>query len=302
MHKKNIHNMFPKRFKHIVTIGTICCNIGINIDDTNKLYIKTLFDTCIKGVEIYSNDTLNKGKKHCGFEGHWLETKMGILHNSKNEPDIYGYEMKKQSSDKITLGDFSASEYVFSKHNKRTCLNEMNNWTEENDAKMNKTTFLRTFGNPNTNKNNRYSWSGMSVPSYNEWNLNGQLMTINSDNDIIIYYSFSKDTRPIKSLFPLFLHFDNIAIAIWKASKMKLHINNKFNQKGFFICKKLQKIQNRFEKICFGKAFDFDYFIENIKNKQIIFDSGMHEGNNRNYSHFRGRPSFWNNLFTEEYL
>ena len=61
-------------------------------------------------------------KKHCGKEGHWLEDKMGIKHNSKNEPDIFGYEMKKNSS-KITFGDFSASEYLFSK--KREILNKL---------------------------------------------------------------------------------------------------------------------------------------------------------------------------------
>ena len=56
---------------------------------------------------------LFKNSLHCGSEGHWLETQMGIIHNSKNEPDILGYEMKKNSS-KITIGDFSASEYLFS--------------------------------------------------------------------------------------------------------------------------------------------------------------------------------------------
>lgn len=46
---------------------------------------------------------------------------MGIKHNAKNEPDINGYEMKK-SSNKITLGDFSASEYLFSGKNKKILL------------------------------------------------------------------------------------------------------------------------------------------------------------------------------------
>jgi len=72
---------------------------------------------------------------------------------------------------------------------------------------------------------------------------------------------------------------------------MKLHINNKFNNKGFFICK---KIDNKYEKICFGKPFNFDYFIECMKNKKI------YEGNRRNYSHFRG-TYFWNDLIIEEY-
>lgn len=78
---------------------------------------------------------------------------------------------------------------------------------------------------------------------------------------------------------------------------MKAHIENKFNKKGFFICKKRN---NRFEKICFGKPFHFEYFIECIKNKKVIFDSGMYDGNGRNYSHWRG-SSFWEELITEEY-
>jgi hypothetical protein len=37
-----------------------------------------------------------------------------------------------------------------------------------------------------------------------------------------------------------------------------------------------------------------------MKNKQIIFDSGMYVGNTRNYSHFRG-SDFWKDLITDEY-
>ena len=60
---------------------------------------------------------------------------MGIEHNAKNKPDIHGYEMKKHSKGKITLGDYSASEYAFSKKNKRKIINEINNWTETNSPK-----------------------------------------------------------------------------------------------------------------------------------------------------------------------
>lgn len=220
---------------------------------------------------------------------------MGIKHNSKNEPDINGYEMKKYSNKKITLGDFSASEYAFSGKNKRNNINILNNWHDE--IKLSRTDFIRLFGNKNIKKN-RYSWSGTCVPTYNNTNFNGQILKINENNDIIIYYSYSNDKRNIKEDFPLFLQNDNIVIALWKSSKMKQHINNKFNKKGFFICKKIGG--NTYEKICFGKPFNFEYFIECIKNKKIIFDSGMYEGNNRNYSHFRG-SSFWNELITEEY-
>jgi hypothetical protein len=201
----------------------------------------------------------------------------------------------KKSSKKITLGDFSASEYIFSRKNKRNNINTLNNWTDE--VKLSRKDFMKTFGNSNPKKNNRYSWSGSCVPSYNTWNSNGQILTINENNDIVIYYSFSNDTRNVKDEFPMFLKRDKIVIVLWKSEKMKQHIDKKYNKNGFFLCK---KIGNKYENICFGKPFDFEYFIKCIKNKKIIFDSGMYDGNNRNYSQFRGF-NFWNDLIIEEY-
>jgi hypothetical protein len=263
----------------------VCDNI------IDKEQIITLFNNNVKGVEICLEDYNNK---HCGREGHWLEEKMCIKHNSKNEPDINGYEMKKYSR-KITLGDFAASEYAFSQMNKRNNINILNNWTDE--INLSRSDFIKTFGNPNPNKNNRYSWSGSCVPKYNHYNSNGQILTITNNNDIIIYYSFSLDTRTKKVDNPLFLKNDNIVIALWKSVKLEKHINNKFNKKGFFMCK---KINNKYEKICFGRSFNFVFFIQCIKNNKIIFDSGMVDGNHRNYSQFRG-SYFWDELIIEEY-
>jgi hypothetical protein len=245
----------------------------------DKEIIVDIFSKNVKGKYICLD---GQNSNHCGKEGHWLETQMGIKHNSKNEPDLYGYEMKK-SSPKTTLGDYSASEYAFSNKNKRNSINSLNNWTD--DTKLERNDFIKIFGNPNPSKNNRYSWSGTCVPTYNKWNPNGQILTINENNDIVIIYSYSKDTRNIKEGFPSFLKNDNIVIALWKSEKMKPHINNKFNNMGFFICK---KIGATYEKISFGSPFDFEYFIQCIKNEKIIFDSGMYHGNNRNYSQFRG--------------
>lgn len=202
--------------------------------------------------------------------------------------------MKKYSK-KTTLGDFSASEYMFSGKNKRHHINEINHWTDEN--KISRTEFIKMFGNPNPDKNNRYSWSGCCVPRYNIWNSNGQMLSISDTNDIIVYYSYTKDTRERKKEFPTFIQKDNMVIALWNSDKMKQHIDKKFNNKGFFVCK---KNGNKYEKICFGKPFDFVYFIECIKNKKIIFDSGMYVGNTRNYSQFRG-STFWEELIIEEY-
>jgi hypothetical protein len=261
--------------------------------DADKLFIISLFNNNVKGMDPCIE---GMNEKHCGKEGHWLEKKMGIAHNSKNEPDIRGYEMKK-SSNKISLGDYSASEYAFSGKNKRQYINSANNWTD--DIRITRTEFIMYFGNPNPNKNNRYSWSGMCVPKYGELNENGEILEISPENDILAYYSFSRDSRESKVHFPEYLQKDNILIAIWKSDKLNKNINNKFNKKGFFMCK---KTGNTYTSISFGKPFDADYFIECIKNRKVIFDSGMYQGNNRNYSQFRGGQTFWNDLITEEYL
>jgi len=221
-------------------------------------------------------------RPYFGKIGHWLEDKMGIKHNSKNEPDINGYEMKKFSK-KITFGDFSASEYAFSKIKQYI----------PQEIIMTRNNFLSFFGHSNPLKNNRFSWSGSCVPKYNIWNEYGQILLIDENNNICIYYSFIKDQRSIKNTFPEFLKKD-VLIAIWKNEKIKKHINKKFNVNGFFFCK-LDKKKESFESIHFGKPFTFETFLKGIKNNQIIFDSGMVEGNNRNYSKFRSKnQSFWN--------
>lgn len=133
---------------------------------------------------------------------------------------------------------------------------------------------------------------------YNTWNSNGQILRVVENGDIIVYYSFSNDTRKIKMNFPRFLQNDNIAIALCRSERMRLLVENKFNEKGFFICK---KVGSTYEKNFFGKPFNFEYFIQSIKNKEIVFNSGMYFGNSRNYSKFKASWFFWKRLITEEY-
>lgn len=223
---------------------------------------------------------------------HWLENQMGIKHNNKNAPDINGYEMKK-SSKKITIGDFSACEYLFKSHIK---ISELNGWKNANKITMTRSEFIQTFGTP---KNNRYSWSGQCIPNYGDWNQCGQMMIFDSDNNLCIYYSYQRDLRESKVSFPEYLKHKMVVIALWTSHRLAQLINNKYNKNGFFICKKKD---NKYQSISFGKPFDFEHFMVNIKNGLIIFDSGMYEGNNRNYSQFRSASKeFWNQLVVEEY-
>ena len=254
----------------------------------DKKNIINRFYNKVKGVRIVVNNI----NSHSGKEGFFLERKMGIKHNSYNKPDLYGYEMKKSSNCKITLGDFNASQYAFSVEGKRDIINRVNKWND--DIIITRNQFIRYFGNPNINK--RYSWSISSCPKYNIWNDNGQILTVLNNNDIAIYYSYRKDKRIRKMYFPWFLKKQLTLIAIWKSDKLKHNIEDKYNVNGFFICK---KINDLYENICFGKPFNFKCFINGIKNRSIVFDRGLREYNRRNYSLFRGYSRFWDKLITD---
>lgn len=249
----------------------------------------------LKKIELIPDNL----KKHCGLEGHWLEKQMGIKPNSKNEADLLGFEMKKHSkTSKITFGDYSASEYLFSK--KKPVIMKANKWEDHKNITVTRNQFIQYFGTAKETKNNRYSWSGSCVPKYSEWNSCGQRLIFNEQNDLCIYYSFEKDNRENKNKLPDFLKTEYpLLIAIWLEPKLRKNINQKFNQNGFFICKKENGVYN---KICFGKPFNFEQFVIGMKNKEIIFDSGMYEGNTRNYSQFRSpNGKFWESLIVEEF-
>jgi len=66
--------------RHMLTVlhnNIICC---IHCIFFITIKIITLFNTGVKGVEIcLEGHKIN----HCGKEGHWLETKMGIKYNAK---------------------------------------------------------------------------------------------------------------------------------------------------------------------------------------------------------------------------
>lgn len=246
------------------------------MSDSCKEEIIKRFDEHVRNKEIQIK------KVHDGCYGHWLEERMGIKPNGKNEPDLYGYEMKKESR-KITFGDFSATWYLYT-----------------SNSAFSRSDFIKTFGMPNPKKHGRYSWSGKCVPKYGMYNECGQILTIDKDKNICVYYSYSKDMREKKDRFLECVKVDDLLIAFWSHEKMRKHIEVKFNNKGFFICR-LNK-ENRFDKICFGSPFNFDYFIDHIKSGNIIFDSGMYNGNTRNYSHFRSNnKTFWSELITEEH-
>ena len=219
----------------------------IMIDEINyREKIVEMFDQNVKGKKY----TKNIDDKHDGREGHWLEKLMGIKPNSNNKPDLYGYEMKKQSA-KISFGDWSADEYLFSKNKQK--LIDMNQF----DISMTRDEFIKAFGNQNSKRAERYSWSGKCVPKYGKWNECGQKLYIDDDNNILALYCNKHDERGLSIRDEL--KTGTIRIAIWYRNKMKKRIENKFNQNVFFICKKNK--DKEYDKICFGIIYLYKFVI-----------------------------------------
>ncbi len=261
--------------------------------NTQKQKIISLFNTKVKGKK----PNLSKyTKKHDGKAGYWLEKQMGIKPNASNEPDIYGYEMKNQTtSGKITFGDWSADEYIF-KHGRPNKIHDTNK-----DYDISRDDFLRIFGRPNPEKDNRLSWSGTPCPSYiNERNSYGQILEIDEEENIVISYSYSLDKREHKNIIvPKDMQKENIVLAKWYNESIKKKLEDKFYQKGWFTCKK--NADGIYDSIHFGKPMNFESWLDLLKAKKVFFDSGMHYGNKRNYSQWRAMQGTWDNLITESY-
>lgn len=262
-----------------------------------KKTIITLFDANVKGRKL-RGDTVTA---HDGAEGHTLERAFGIKANSSSSPDIQGYEMKKSSA-KITFGDWGADEYAFSttkSKSKRANINRMNGWSSA--TAITRSQFMQYFGVPNSLKNGRYSWSGRCFPKVEDaWNACGQRMQVDGEGNITAEYSYTNDTRPTKDEFlPSFLRSaDKIfIIAFWSCGKLKKLVNGKFNQRGYFICCK-DSATDVYTHIVFGPAFNFEYFIANVRTGKIFLDSGMFDGNLRPYASWRAGFKFWLDLAT----
>lgn len=120
---------------------------------------------------------------------------------------------------------------------------------------MTRDEFIKYFGNPNKKKHNRCSWSGKCVPIFGEYNECGQILKVDKNNNICIFYKYNKDKRTHSKEYE-FLKTGKILIVVWLKNKMERHINKKFNSNGFFICKKMV--------ICIIKYVSVSHLIMNI--------------------------------------
>jgi len=262
--------------------------------DLNKKVIIDKFNQNVRGK---IPNTTADNRKHDGKEGHWLETQMGIAHNGDNEPDLLGYEMKNQtSSGKITFGDWSADEYIFLHGRGKNKVNSINI-----NYQITRNEFLRIFGKPNPLKKERLSWSGIPCPTYyGDTTTYGQNLNMDSEQNVIITYSFSEDQRVDKAtIVPIKMQIDNLIIAKWHHSTLKIKLERKFNQNGWFTCTK--NVNGEYENISFGNPMNYDTWIQLFKNRIIFFDSGMYEGNKRPYSQWRASTDFWHSLIIDTY-
>lgn len=242
----------------------------------NKLNKQKIIDRFNKNVRGKTSDTNSANKKHCGKEGHWLELQMGIKPNASNKPDIYGYEMKNETTSKTTFGDWSASYYIY----------------KDDKYDITRDDFFDIFGKPNPKKNNRPSWSGEPCPTIHKWNQFGQKLVVDKENNIIALYNFDEDKRKRKNkIIPKSMQVSNLIIAKWSASKMKEKVESKFNNNGWFKCYKDK--EGRYCSIAFADPFNFETWIQDVKTGLVFFDSGMYKTNNRNYSQWRANNKYW---------
>ena len=232
--------------------------------------------------KMVCNDGANV--KHCGKDGHWLERKMGVTHNADNKPDILGFEMKNQTRGKTTFGDWSANYYIY----------------KDPKFELDRDAFLKTFGKPNLNKGGRCSWSGEPCPKIGDSNRFGQKLEVDVDCNILASYSFTSDARVDKfDIVNEQLQKENLLLARWDAKKIAKRVEDKFNQLGWFKCMKDEN--NLYSEIVFGGPISYDNWIQKVREGVVFFDSGMYEGNARNYSQWRANNNFWDSLVCERY-
>ena len=253
--------------------------------EANKKKIIDVFVNNVKGKR-----PLIHGNAHHGSHGHWLEKQMGIKPNAKNSADILGYEMKTHTSSKTSFGDWSPDKSLWGRYRSELGVAKLNRDAE----------FLVAFGQQNPNKSGRYSWSGLPVPKVKNYNRFGQKLIVTPTQDIQAIYSFSADMRPNKAeLVPKELQKERVLVAQWTKAKIKPKLENKFNQRGWFRC----TVDDRgvFNGIEFGNPMNYENWLNLVREGHVFFDSGMHQGNRRPYSHWRAANNLWDKLVVERY-
>ena len=255
--------------------------------EKNKKIIIDIFNANVKGKKYKST---GYHKRHDGAEGHWLEKQMGIKPNANNEADLLGYEMKKDTTSKTTFGDWSPDVALWK--NKKPY--------ENIDVLDRDNEFLKYFGKPNESKGGRFSWSGEPVPTIRGYNSFGQILCVDNNDNIVAYYSYSKDSRFNKDkIIPIELQQDKLVLAKWLKEPLKQKLEKKFNESGWFKC--FKDDSGAYTSIGFGNPINYDSWIDLVRQGIVFFDSGMYATNKRPYSQWRAVNNYWDSLITDIY-
>lgn len=266
---------------HLLKLANWSCDTMQTEIDNGKREIIRRFNENVRGKKA---DSSTANSRHDGKDGHWLEVQMGIAHNRSNEPDLFDYEMKNQTTNKTTFGDWSADYYLF----------------KDKSLSVNRNEFLALFGKANIEKDGRFSWSGEPCPKINAVNMFGQILIVDALSNIVVLYRFSQDMRSNKaSLIPARFQVDNLVLARWDAQSIRQKLERKFNQKGWFKC--LKNEQGIYDAIVFGRPINFDSWLQAVRTGAVFFDSGMYQTNSRNYSMWRANNRFWDSLIISRY-
>ena len=242
--------------------------------EDNKQKIIDLFEANVFGKKYTEN-----GNSHCGSEGHWLEEKIGIKHNSKTEADILGYELKSKTSSKISFGDWCPN---IDRDGSQIKLK----WWNNDESK---TKFMNQYGGFNKEKK-RWSWA--NPIKYNSYNKFGQKFTI-KDDGLYVIYNNKKDTyyesREIKTQA---MEHDVILFG-WSHDEMEKKLTKKFNQNGYI--RPIKSDDDVYIGLQFGKPINYKEFVDNIKNDNIYLDPGTYVGNPRPYMQWRANNKWFDN-------
>ncbi len=224
-----------------------------------KARIKYLFDKNVRGHVFYP---LYLSKTKASDEGHWLEERFGLQANCHGGADLFGYEIKK-ASDKITFGDWAADEYIFRpgavllRHNPHVPL-----------GALDKDAFLYLFGVYN-DKHKRFSWSGLTSPRLNQVNAYGQMMIMDAQENLYVVYHPHFDISVARK--PEWVwHREVTVLAYWSRAKIDRHVKQKFNQRGFLLCKKRHE-DGAYTDLCFGRQINTDMWLDGVRKGLVFF-------------------------------
>ena len=219
---------------------------------------------------------------HDGSIGHWIENQFGVNANADDSADWQGYELKSGKT-KTTFGDWSADQYI---------------WQTPNSGLSSRDHFLQIFGTQSrADRPGRYSWSGSVFPTVHGFNAYGQVMQVDRNLDVVIYYDFTKDQRPNKhAIVPQHLQ-QTVELARWYRATLEARVVRKFGQRGWA---KFEASGGVINSMLIGPPMNFSQWIQGVQAGHIFLDSGMYfdpvKPNNRPYSNWRAVNGYWESL------